>query len=297
MLTRLNLRAALELVGVDPRAFWGVNPITPDRMFWPTLAESPEGTPTRMEFRRAVEAAERLVLGSENLWITSPTMETPPGPRALSAGQPVATWTRRAVRKVISGSRAFIGTAQLTPLNERVLIDWVNPYQDFVTANNGQAPLLQEVVVTCPQCREAYNPFPILAYVDGQEVSLVVEPYEVIAPSTYVDVRGPVSADQSNWGTVEVWGYIGTELEYAGELLPKSTDRVCGAGQADKVFVYSGVERPEIWLRLTAAYMPNVCGASHLFRQWAQPVEGSATPWGASFGAYEAYHMRATIRE
>ena len=294
MLTRLSLRKALELVGVDPRAFWGVQPITPDRIFWPTLREAPEGKPTRLEFHHAVGVVENLVLGTDNILITSPTVEPVPGPQAYSAGYPVASWGRRATKAIIIGERLFIGDAELTPVNEMVLIDWINAYQTFVD-QLGKKPVLMEVRISCPQCRAAYNVFPIIGYTTD-EVSMLVDPWEIISPSAYVDVRGPISPVQANWGTVQVWGYVGTVVEHHGELSQSSI--ACEPGQSATPLIYSGVERPDIWLRILAGYMPNVCSMSNLFRNWAQIVENiTPTAWGATFGAIEAWAMRASIRE
>lgn len=289
MLTRLSLRRALELIGVDPRAFWGVQPTMPDRIFWPTPREAPEGKPTRLEFQRAVEVVERLVLGSDNIWITSPTIEPAPGPQVRYAGQTTASWARRAIQLAIQGERKFIGTALLTPVNGRVLIDWVEPYYNFVETARTK-PLLQELVLSCSACHDAYNSFPIICYLGGEEVGIMVDPWEVIAPSVYVDVRGPIPPTNFSWGTVDVWGYIGKALGHHGEIVPP--------GQCDTVLVYSGIERPEIWLRILAGYLPNVCGASNLVRFWAQITDPlTVTGWGGTVGAVEAWSMRATIRE
>lgn len=291
MLTRLSLRKALELVGVDPRAFWGVQPIMPDRIFWPTLREAPEGKPTRLEFQRAVEVAEGLVLGSDNIWITSPTIEPVPGPQAYVAANPVASWGRRATKAVIVGERLFIGDAELTPVNEMVLIDWINAYQTFVDQYG--KPILMEVRISCPQCRAAYNVFPVIGYTTD-EVSMLVDPWEIISPSVYVDVRGPIAPVQANWGTVQVWGYVGTVVAHHGEL--SQLGAACESGKLP--LIYSGVERPEIWLRILAGYMPNVCSVSNVIRVWAQIVENvTPTAWGATFGAIEAWAMRSSIRE
>lgn len=222
-----------------------------------------------------------VVLQLADLYVTSPTIEPFPQRYSYRIGTPASMRCRKHTRLVFIGERLAVGQAMLTLLpSGNVLADWMAPYQQFVT-DHGK-PILQELIIEYQAGEEPYAPFPVIDIVPGIDSTAILSPYELIRPDLYIDVRGPISPVEANFGLVQVWGYVGQTVDVNADTV----------APGDGLLAYSGIEWPDIWLRLVAPVLGNACGADHLIRQWAAlPETLVPTSLGATVGASEAWEM------